>query len=498
MKLTFENILAYPVLFRDFINNLPAAVIITDNKGICQYISEYCIKESGFNQSDFIGNKIPWIHCDDIEFVYDNLLNSTNGAIGAINLEYRAQKKDGKFWVASTSWNPIRVNKKIQGFILLTNDITWQKLHQNVSEDNNENLQSVFQSTLDRIAVWDHEFKYLYANEAEQRYHGLSKNEIIGKNVNSIYIKNRKNLSNWKKIVGLVFETGEPQKFEDIVSTKNKKSVGEVLVSPIKDNMGSINAVVFVYRDITDRKLQEYKLQKLNEQLKISNSELEQFAYIASHDLQEPLRAIAGYVQLIEKRMADCIDEDSRGYIKRAVAASERLRGLIHDILSFSRITTHAKEFSRIDLNDTLLKIILNLSVLIEEKKALVEYKELPVIYADSSQILLLFQNLISNAIKFNFSKQPHIRITFKKDIKNKHWLFSISDNGIGIEKKYFEKIFIMFQRLHTRDEFPGSGIGLTLCKKIVERHNGRIWIESEKNIGSTFNILLPFNIRRL
>lgn len=484
-------------VFKEFINSSPSIITFIDNNGLCQYISANSLTFLNCKEKEIIGKKIPWIQKDDSELVYNMINKSIKDGVSFKNLEYRAEKKDKKFWVASSSWNPVIQNNIIVGLMMITSDITWQKFNSNQSDNEENNLNSIFHSTLDRIAVWDSEFNYLYANEAELRYHNKTKDQIISNNVDNIYVSNKKSLSNWKSIVKKVFETGYPEKFEDTSTNNKTKKIGEVLVSPIKDEMGNINSVVFVYRDITERKKQEEELQNLNKLLQQSNSELEQFAYIASHDLQEPLRAIAGYVQLLKKNFDSSLDSTANDYINRTVAAAERMSGLIRDILSFSKITTHAKDFSKVDLNLIIEKILLNLSVMITEKKAKITFNKLPNILADESQILLLFQNLIFNALKFNTKKDVNIKIYFEKDIKNKNWIFFIEDNGIGIDKKYFNKIFVLFQRLHTREEFSGSGIGLALCKKIVERHKGKIWLDSELGKGTIFQITLPFNIRR-
>ncbi|HTX60839.1 MAG TPA: ATP-binding protein, partial [Methanobacterium sp.] len=273
-------------------------------------------------------------------------------------------------------------------------------------------------------------------------------------------------------------------------------------------------SVLIVTSDITKRKQAEERLQKflkkekqLTEQLKssneeliqiqkelrvtiekleTSNAELEQFAYVASHDLQEPLRMVSSFTQLLEKRCKDKLDEDAEDYIGFIVDGAQRMKDLIDDLLTFSRLTTYKKEFRLTDLNQVLYNVLANLQSVIEENEIRIIKKEpLPNIKCDSSQISQLFQNLISNAIKFH-GDEP-IRITINAISKGNKWEISVSDNGIGIEPEHQEKIFEIFKRLHTREEYEGTGIGLAICKRIVERHGGRIWVESKPGKGTTF-----------
>jgi signal transduction histidine kinase len=235
----------------------------------------------------------------------------------------------------------------------------------------------------------------------------------------------------------------------------------------------------------------EIKTLKVIEQkaieLERSNTELEQFAYVASHDLQEPLRSIIGYLQLLQRRYEGKLDNDADKFISRAVTAANRMSALIRDLLDYSRVQRKGKPFKNTDCSKTFNHVINNLHSVISDTQAVITHDPLPVIQADSTQIIQLLQNLISNAIKFKSSNPPTIHISAQHNPDSNEWLFSVKDNGIGIDKEYFERIFLIFQRLHTIREYDGTGIGLAVCKKIVERHGGRIWVESEPGKGSTF-----------
>jgi light-regulated signal transduction histidine kinase (bacteriophytochrome) len=224
-----------------------------------------------------------------------------------------------------------------------------------------------------------------------------------------------------------------------------------------------------------------------------SNTELEQFAYVASHDLQEPLRTITGMVQLLQKRYQGNLDARADQYISFTVEAAARMQALINDLLEFSRVDRHGKPFEDVDMQDAVETAIKSLAKTIQENNATISHENLPTVRADSSQMTRLFQNLIGNAIKFRSEHKPKIHISANNLDGTCH--FSVRDNGIGIEPQYFERIFVIFQRLHTRTEYPGTGIGLSLCKKIVERHGGQIWVKSESGAGTTFHFTIPHEV---
>lgn len=241
---------------------------------------------------------------------------------------------------------------------------------------------------------------------------------------------------------------------------------------------------------ITERKRAEEILARQTEELARSNVELDQFAYVVSHDLQEPLRAIGGYLRLLQKRNKGRLDADSEKYITRTVDAALRMQKLINDLLDYSRVHSRGTPFEPTDCNAILSRALVHLSDAIEESGAVVAADPLPVVHGDDTQLTQLFKNLISNAIRFCGAAPPRVHISAVR--KEEAWVFSVRDNGIGIDPKYADRIFIIFKRLHGRRKYPGTGIGLAICKKIVERHRGRIWVESELGKGSTFYFTVP------
>ncbi len=259
--------------------------------------------------------------------------------------------------------------------------------------------------------------------------------------------------------------------------------------TPIKEDGKLVGAVV-TFRDITERKRAEEKLTHAMVELARSNAELEQFAYIASHDLQEPLRMVSSFVQLLEKRYKGKLDQDADDFINYAVDGANRMQRLITDLLAYSRVGSRGKQFKPVSSEVALDRALSNLQVIIKQSGAVVTRDPLPVVMGDDIQLGQLFQNLIGNAIKFCGDRAPYIHIS--ADQQEGEWVFSICDNGIGIEPEYLGRIFLIFQRLHDRKKYPGTGIGLAICKKVVERHGGGIWADSKSGGGSTFYFTIP------
>ena len=271
---------------------------------------------------------------------------------------------------------------------------------------------------------------------------------------------------------------------------ENEQQLTEELQTSNKELQSTTEELEMVNAELIDQK---NELRELVDSLAVSNRELEQFAYVASHDLQEPLRMVTSFTQLLEKRYKGHIDDDADEYIDFIVEGAHRMKDLIDDLLVFSRFNTQAKEFELFDLNNALNGVLSYLQTYIVENNTQITYDPLPLIVGDSSQIQQLFQNLLSNAIKFQDDEPPRIHIS--ADESSDEWKFGVSDNGIGIDPEYQEQIFNVFKRLHTRIEYPGTGIGLSICKKIVERHGGRIWVKSKLGEGSTFYFTIPKKI---
>ena len=273
----------------------------------------------------------------------------------------------------------------------------------------------------------------------------------------------------------------EPSDIKDVTSGSDEIAhLGRVFSS----------MVTSLRQELTERKAAEDALRQSVADLKRSNTDLEQFAYVVSHDLQEPLRMVSSYVQLLSKRYKDKLDSDADDFIGFAVDGASRMQTLIHDLLKYSRVGTRGKPLTPTDCETLLWQTLSDLKVSIDDSGAVITHDALPTVMADGSQLTQVFRNLIGNAIKFKGDAPSRIHVAAEQ--KGGEWEFSVADNGIGISLEYFERIFVIFQRLHGRDEYEGTGIGLAVCKKIVERHGGRMWVESEPGSGSTFYFTIP------
>ncbi len=352
-------------------------------------------------------------------------------------------------------------------------------------------LRQVIESVPNAIIMSnEHSTITLVNNQAENMF-GYHRNDLIGQPID-ILVPER-------------FRTQHPQYQTGFLHAPESRAMGagrdlyalkkdgaeipvEIGLNPIQTDQGIqvLSAIV----DITERKKSEKKLEAHAHELARSNEELEQFAYVASHDLLEPLRMVSSYVQLLQQRYQDKLDQDANEFIHFAVDGATRMQTLISDLLAFSRVGTRGNPFQLTNVQDVLDQVCTDLQFVIADHQAQIIYQNLPTIMADKTQLAQVFQNLISNAIKFRSDEQPLIQITAKQ--QNNDWLFTVTDNGIGIDPKFTERIFVIFQRLHTRDKYPGTGIGLAVCKKIVERHGGHIWFESNHPQGTKFLFTLP------
>jgi len=240
-----------------------------------------------------------------------------------------------------------------------------------------------------------------------------------------------------------------------------------------------------VFNILDDLEAEKGKVEAANRDLTRSNQELEQFAYVASHDLQEPLRMVSSFTQLLQERYGDQLDDRARKYIHYAVDGATRMQRLIRDLLAYSRVGSRAAPLAMVESRSALGEALRNLSAAVAESQARVTQDELPAVLADRSQLVQLFQNLVGNAVKFHGPQAPRVHVSAAQ--KGDRWVFAVRDDGIGIAAGHLQRIFLIFQRLHDREEYPGTGIGLALCRRIVDRHGGEIWVESEPGKGSTF-----------
>jgi PAS domain S-box-containing protein len=352
-------------------------------------------------------------------------------------------------------------------------------------------LRSLVQSAHDAIILANWEGNIVSWNQGARAMFGYAEEEILAKPLDLIMPQRYR--ESHRKGLARFQATGEAQVIGKTVELHGLKKNGaefpvELNLSTWKTSEGTFYSGII--RDITERKKTEEKLANQTRDLARSNAELEQFAYVASHDLQEPLRMVANYTQLLARRYKDKLDANAHEFIAFAVDGANRMQRLINDLLEYSRVGTRGKEFAPTDCSSVLGHAIANLRGAIQAAGAIVTNNDLPMVVADAGQLIQLFQNLIGNAIKFHGPARPHVHIS--ADRMESNWRLAVKDNGIGIDPQYAERIFIIFQRLHGYSEYPGTGIGLSICKKIVERHGGRIWMESKPGQGATFYFTIP------
>jgi PAS domain S-box-containing protein len=492
------------------------------------YVNENFAEDIGFKSSKLIGKNI-W---------------KTVNKLAGTELEKEFRKAMDEREIRQFEWKTLYIESyrefslypSAEGITVYGKNITKRKKAEDEIKYEKNRLETILETSPSAVIIVEaKDNKISYLNKRARQIYGVN---IEGLDLTSAISKVKS-----KKSDGSPYPIGEGPsgralkgqivRNEEMTLEQPDGTVVPILGSaaPISNLDGEITAAVVIFEDITERKLEEnYKqrlleteqqlteelsatneelqatseeLQTSNEELiltrnnltelvgklKTSNKELEQFAHVASHDLQEPLRMVASFTQLLERRYKGRLDEDADDYIGFIVEGAQRMKALIDDLLAFSRLNTEPSNYEPILIEVALDDVLFNLRSSIEENNAIITYDPLPTVMGDLSQIRQLFQNLISNAIKFHGDVPPKIHIYVKEF--EKEWLFGISDNGIGINHNHQEQIFNIFKRLHTRKDYEGTGIGLAICKSIIERHGGKIWVESEENKGSTFYFTL-------
>jgi PAS domain S-box-containing protein len=470
-------------------DNTDTAIFAWDMERRRTYINPAIEKLTGYTVQEIAEQPASlWIHPDDI--VPMGLVWERAFAGHTYAGDYRVITKTGQLKWCHAEGGPIYDETGQQiGVQASVRDITERKQAEAALRESEERFKALVQHAVDLTTIVDAAGVIRYISPAVERIGGYHVDELVGVRMADL-VHPDDLVSMLQKHQERLDQPGVP--VLGVARFRHRDGSWRYLEgygTNYLDNP-AIRGIVFNSRDVTEQKQTEAELAMRAEELARSNEELQRFAYVASHDLQEPLRMVASYTQLLQRRYADKLDADANEFIEYAVDGARRMQQLIRDLLEYSRVGTRAKEPRPVDAAAALDDALANLHIALAESGAEIRRGPLPVVLADASQLTQVFQNLIGNAIKFRGTAAPRIEVGAVR--AGDAWRFFVADNGIGIDPQHAERIFVIFQRLHTREEYPGTGIGLAICKKIVERHGGRIWVESRLGAGATFNFTLP------
>lgn len=463
----------------------PNAMIMIDRQRRIVLVNRGAEKLFGFPREDLIGRSIDLLvperfrdrHRVHVESFFDAPKTRAMGA----GRDLYGLRKDGTEVPIEIGLNPIETS---EGLVTLASiiDISERKRAEAIQE----RLATIVESSNDAIISQSLDGVIMSWNRGAERLFGYLAAEALGQ---SIMMLVPEHLQDDERVVLARVRDGEtPSPFETVRRRKDGGDIDvSVQLSPLRWSTGEIAGISQIARDITE-------LKRRDADLKRSNAELEQFAYVASHDLQEPLRMVANYTELLAERYRDRLDEKANKYIHYASDGARRMQRLVTDLLAYSRVGSQGKALTAVNAQEVLKNVMKSLERLIQSSQATIVVSELPVVLADEPQLHQLFQNLVGNAIKFRAESPPVVHVRAVRD--GAHYRFSVEDNGIGMDMQYSSRIFQMFQRLHEIGKYDGSGIGLSIAKRIVERHGGSIWVESVLGSGTTFFFTLQRAVR--
>jgi len=480
--------------YRGLLEAAPDAMVVVNQGGEIVLLNVQAEKQFGYSRDELVGQKVKNIIPKG--FAERLIADGTRSAAEALaqqigtGIELIARRKNKSEFPIEIMLSPL---ESAEGTLVTAaiRDISVRRAAEKHLAQMEGRYRGLLEAAPDAMVVVNQGGQIVLLNVQAEKQFGYSRDELVGQKVKNIIPEGFAErlvadaLRSVEDALAQQIGTG----IELIARRKNRSEFPiEIMLSPLESAEGIL--VTAAVRDITARKKAEANLLNKVEELNRSNEELGQFAYIASHDLQEPLRMVASYTQLLARRYKGKLDSDADEFITFAVDGASRMQRLIQDLLAYSRVGTKGKDLLDISSEEALQQALINLRGAIEEKGALVTHDPLPSVFADEMQLIQLFQNLVGNAIKYQRPGIPKVHVTASRN-GGKKWTFSVKDNGLGIDPQYFEKIFGMFQRLHKREEFAGTGIGLAICKKIVERHGGSISVESQPGQGSTFRFAL-------
>jgi PAS domain S-box-containing protein len=471
-------------VLRAIFDSFPDRVVIWDKSYDCLYANRTATDHLGTTPDKLIGKNMRdgLGHIPDFTRLWKQRIEQVFETGQTMQVEDSVLPGDSLSHSKSVL-SPVRDDQgEILAVAVVERDVRQRTPAEEALRDSEAQSRLLSEAALEGIVIHS-DGDFIDANSAFSSMLGFDRQELIDRQGLLVFAPEHRNA-----IAELIArDYAEP--YESVMITKDGTQLPVEIVGKTMYS-GDRKLRVVAVRDISERKKAEARMRRTMEDLERSNRELEQFAYVASHDLQEPLRMVSSYTQLLARRYGDQLDQDAHEFIGYAVDGAERMQHLINDLLAYSRVGTRGKPFQETDCVRVLDRAINNLQLLIDDTGSEIAHDRLPAVVADESQMTELFQNLLTNAIKFHGQAPPRVHVGAQR--QDTGWLFSVSDNGIGIDPEYHDRIFVIFQRLHARDEYPGTGIGLAICKRIVERHGGRIWVESQLGEGSTFYFTIP------
>lgn len=492
-----ETLKANEERFRGYFDASPIGMGIAGPDKLWQRVNPALCAMLGYGQEELMGRSWTELtHPEDLGEDERQFARMLAREVDGYRMEKRFLRKDGE--VVSTILS-VRGVHGADGRLLYAvkqiQDITVRKRQEEALRVSEEENRTTFEQAAVGIAYLAPDGHWLRANQRLCEILGRREEELAGTLYHDLTHPQDQGLEAAHLKALLAGETCSYRMEKRCLRQDDSPVWVLVSMSLVHDSHHEPRHLIAVVEDINARRRAEERLSRLNEELRRSNEELQQFAYVASHDLQEPLRMVSSYTQLIQEVYGEQLDEEAHKWIHYAVDGANRMQRLIEDLLSYSRVATRGREFERVDSHAALGQALANLQQTIQENDAMVTNSDLPEVTADPLQLVQLFQNLVGNAIKYRSEISPHVHVSAAR--KEHLWEFSVSDNGIGIDPKFQERVFVIFQRLHTRREYPGTGIGLAICRRIVERHGGTIWFESEPDHGTTFRFTLLANALR-
>ena len=482
--------------FRAIFQNSTMGIVLTEFDGTILEINQTLAEQLGYSVAELMGGSV-------LDLIYEPdkpaaLKGATMLYEGKVDISYAERRLIKK--TASITWTRMTCsvitttgNRKMVLGIL--ENIDNQKYNEKALIESEEKFRAVYESSPMGILITKSPGVIFDVNPAFAEMMGYDETELIGKTL--LEITHPADIDVSEKWLAQIY-SGEIESYvaEKKYIRKDGTSFWAKAVVSTMNHIGNEVVTVAIIENIEKKKLTEDALEQKNKELTQINQELEHFAYVASHDLQEPLRTITSFIQILDRRYVNKLDEDAQQFMGFVVDGAKRMQTLIHDLLEYSRINRYNTGYEKIDLNEIFNTVSRVLKDKIESNDALVIAENLPFVYGNRIQLTQVFQNLIDNAIKFKAKKRKPEIIVSVNDIKDK-WELVFKDNGIGISQEYFQRIFVIFQRLHTLEEYSGTGIGLAICKKIIERHGGEIWVDSKPGKGTEFHLTISKHLMR-